>query len=235
MKDSVFETPGGYKTKADTIYEYLKEEIMNGKLRPGDRILLSKVAKGMGSSEIPVRESIRRLETERLVSIVPHAGAKVTGVSIDNIVDIYSTRAIVEGAAAGLAATTISDEQLGKIGSMLRLMEESHSKGKIEDFAKIDKAFHIEIYNACANKHLCQLVMNLWNETQRARSVFNLRADRLSSFLSDHKLIYSELCKKNAQAVEKLVKQHRLDVATALIEYDRQRGEGTSIEGNTYI
>lgn len=208
-----------YKTKAEFIYEFLREEIMNGTLKPGDRLLLYKIAEQMGTSEIPVREAIKRLEAERLVNVVPHAGATVAGISIEHIMEIYTIRASLEGLAAGMAAQILTHEDLARLEELLHQMDESFEAGNIKDFAAHDREFHLSLYCMAPNRRLYQLILELWNESQRARSVFNLRTDRLGSFLKDHRELMEALERKDFESAEQIVRQHRLSVAKALVEY----------------
>lgn len=224
-----------FKTKAEFIYEYLKEDIMNGTLKPGDRLLLYKVAEDMGTSEIPVREAIKRLEAERLVLVVPHTGAKVAGISIERIMEIYTIRATLEALAAGMAAQVITKKNLDRLEELLHLMEQCRETGNINEFAKHDREFHLTLYQASPNRRLYQLILELWNESQRARSVFNLRADRISAFFEDHRKLLNALNEKEVEKTEQIVRQHRLDVAKALLEYHKSVEPDAQISPNTYI
>lgn len=210
-----------HKTKGEAIYDYLKEQIMNGTLKPGDRIVLSRIAEETGTSEIPVREAIKRLETERLVQGVPHVGVKVAEISVSKIMDIYTIRASLEGLAAGMAVDVITKNDLLVLDNLLSSMEKAFREGVINEFAKHDKEFHLYLYQTQPNKRLLQLIVGLWDESQRARSVFNLRTDKIGSFLSDHRKLVESLKLKDKQLAEHIARQHRLDVANALIEYNK--------------
>lgn len=224
-----------YKTKAEAIYETLRVQIMDGTLKPGERLILSKIAGDMETSEIPVREAIKRLEVEHLVKVIPHSGATVTGISADGIIDIYAIRAVLEGLAAKLAAQVITQKDILHLEALMESMEGAYSSGRISDFARSDKEFHLSIYSVISNKRLYQMIINLWNETQRARSVFNLRSDRMSAFLLDHRNLLEALKEANEELAESIVKQHRLDVAKALIEYDQTILINSNNLNNGYI
>ena len=223
-----------YKTKGETIYDYLKEQIMDGTLKPGERIVLSRIAEEMGTSEIPVRDAIKKLEAERLVKGVPHVGVKVAGISISKIMDIYHIRAALEGFATGITVDVLTPSNLLDLQNQLRLMEAACMEGRVSDFAKHDKEFHLSIYELCPNKRLHQMIIELWNESQRARSVFNLRSDRINAFLSDHRRLVDSLKCKDKQLAEHVARQHRLSVANALVEYN-QNYLAVENSGNDYI
>ncbi|RLA82489.1 MAG: GntR family transcriptional regulator, partial [Deltaproteobacteria bacterium] len=90
-------------TKSAAIYRFLKQDILNGRLRPGEKLVASKVAEAYGVSIIPVREALNRLRAEGLVTIIPHTGAYVTEIDLEDLKDLYPIRGVLEGFATRLA------------------------------------------------------------------------------------------------------------------------------------
>ena len=99
----------------EIVYEELKRQIMIGEIPPGTRMMEVELADDMGVSRTPIREAIRKLEKEGLVSIEPRRGAYASDVSIKDMVDVLEVREFLEGMAAGLAAKKITEEEVERI------------------------------------------------------------------------------------------------------------------------
>ena len=104
-----------YKPLRDVVFENLREAILEGKLKPGQRLMEVQLAEQLGVSRTPVREAIRKLELEGLVVMLPRKGAYVANMSLKDIMDVLEVRASLEGLAAYLAAERISDEDIKKL------------------------------------------------------------------------------------------------------------------------
>ena len=104
-----------YKPLRDVVFENLREAIVEGRLKPGQRLMEVQLAEQLGVSRTPVREAIRKLELEGLVVMLPRKGAYVANMSLKDLKDVLEIRASLEGLAASLAAERISDEDIKKL------------------------------------------------------------------------------------------------------------------------
>ena len=86
----------GFKTKTEVVYDFLKKNILNGRYRPGEKIVISVIARRLDVSDIPIREAIKRLQTEGLLDITPHVGAKVVEIDQNEFEQITMIRAQLE-------------------------------------------------------------------------------------------------------------------------------------------
>src|SRR5512133_2830966 len=100
------------KTKNVAVYRKLRQNILKGKLKPGQKIVMADLAKEFGLSETPVREAIRRLESDGYVQFTPHMGAVVTGIDEGQLVEIYLIRSELEALAARLAGAYVTERDL---------------------------------------------------------------------------------------------------------------------------
>jgi len=116
------------------LVEFLKQEILGGRLNPGDRIVETKFARELGISQTPVREAVRHLSGEGIVTIVPNRGPVVNELSARDIFEIYSLRASIEGLAIRLATQIATDEE---VGALERFYEEMKSKANAEDVVSL--------------------------------------------------------------------------------------------------
>lgn len=105
------------------VYNHIRDGILAGTFAKGDELKEKNIGDELGVSRTPVREALRQLELEGLVSIIPNKGAFVEGVSTDDIRDIYEIRALLEGLCARWAATRISDEMMAAMEENIYLTE----------------------------------------------------------------------------------------------------------------
>jgi DNA-binding GntR family transcriptional regulator len=113
---------GIYQTKSEIIYQEIKEDIINGKYKPNERIVISDVAREFGASDIPVREAMRHLESDGLIQSKPYVGAIVTNFDLADIRKIYQIRAVLEGLATRQAVDRIDKNGFKKLETILSKM-----------------------------------------------------------------------------------------------------------------
>ncbi len=135
------------------IRELIRNAIMKGLLKPGERIVESQIAKQMGVSQAPVREALRELEQEGLVITYPHRGASVREITKKDIYEIYSLRAVLERFAVELQVPEYRDEDFHQLETFIRNMITTAQKGDTEAFVEADFNFHAYICR-CAGHEL---------------------------------------------------------------------------------
>jgi len=197
----------GYSLRTK-IYNQLKNAILNGIYKPGESLIEMKVAKEMGVSRTPVREAIRQLELEGLVSSIPNKGVVVEGVTEQDVEDIYTIRKMIEGLAARWAAEKITVEQLKEMKDVLDLMEFYTEKGEIDKVSELDTQFHDIVFRACDSRPLESVLTNFHHFIQRARLVSIKSAGRAPVSLEEHRNIYSALSNHNPDEAEKAMVSH---------------------------
>ncbi|MDI3480605.1 MAG: hypothetical protein PWQ97_260 [Tepidanaerobacteraceae bacterium] len=197
----------GYSLRSK-IYHHLKNAILNGVYKPGESLIELKVAKELGVSRTPVREAIRQLELEGLVSSIPNKGVVVEGITEQDVEDIYTIRKMIEGLAARWAAEKISDEQLKEMKDILDLMEFYTEKGEIDKVSELDTQFHDIIFRACDSRPLESVLTNFHHFIQRARLVSIKSTGRAPVSLEEHRKIYNALASHDPDAAEKAMIRH---------------------------
>lgn len=135
-----------YKPLRDVVFENLREAIVEGRLKPGQRLMEVQLAEQLGVSRTPVREAIRKLELEGLVVMLPRKGAYVANMSLKDLKDVLEIRASLEGLAASLAAERISDEDIKKLEFIIEEFNDSINESNVEALLKKDVEFHECIY-----------------------------------------------------------------------------------------
>lgn len=212
----------GYSLR-NRIYQHLKNAILNGVYKPGESLIELKVARELGVSRTPVREAIRQLELEGLVSSIPNKGVIVEGVTEKDVEDIYTIRKMIEGLAARWAAEKITPEQLKELKDVLDLMEFYTQKGEIDKVSELDTQFHDIIFRACQSRPLESVLSHFNHFIQRARLVSIKSIGRAQVSLEEHKKIYEALEKRDPEEAEKAMISHVEKARMNLTPYLKER------------
>lgn len=170
----------------DQIADALRRDILHGTLRPGQRITVSTLAKELGVSHIPVREAVRRLEAEALIETVPHQGALVADVHLDELHEIYELRRLIEGDIAARAATAYRPEDLDTIDAALRRLLDADPTDPAGNWMDAHRAFHAAILAPASTVWNQRLLGLLWQSAERYHRLYTLVFGSLSSANADH-------------------------------------------------
>lgn len=208
-----------YKTKAQIIYEKLKDEINGGAYLPGDRIVISKIAKDNNISEIPVREAIRTLESENLVELVPNVGPIVSKIKKEDVIENFMIRGVLEGYAARLSIDYITKEMLDELEELIDKMDSYLREGNLLEYGKLNQLFHLTIYSCLPYKNLYKMIKNMWEEYERTRSVFMLSPERCKSSNEEHREILRLIKNKEYEKVENYLREHKIKSSHELIKH----------------
>ena len=181
-----------YKPLREIVFETLRGAIIDGTLKPGERLMEVQLAEDMGVSRTPVREAIRKLELEGLVLMIPRKGAYVSGISSKDIADVFEVRAALESLAAGLAAERITEQELEDLNRFMVEVTINAEIGDLEKVIKSDTDFHDQIYRASRNSRLVQIINNLRDRIQRFRSASLAHPGRIKETLEEHKAARSD-------------------------------------------
>lgn len=211
----------GFPTKHRFAYEQIKESILTGSLRPGDRLNTRILAERLGISEIPVREAIKQLEAEGLVVVVPHVGATVTAFSATDVLELYQILAILEPSVTALSVPHFSEAALQRLVEVGKTMDAAMAAGDVEAYGRLNREFHFTIYSACPNRRLQALVHQLWEHAARYRAVFKLVSGHAEQSHREHHEIIGAILRGDAREAEQAMARHRRHVMESLLELAR--------------
>ena len=211
------------RTVTSTLVENLRDEILLGELAPGQYIRLEEIAARFDVSTMPVREALRDLEAEGLVTIYPHKGAVVTQLSADELQDIYDVRAVLEEMATQLAVPHMTEATFSQLLSYIDQMD-SHL-GELITLIKLNHNFHITLYSASGRRHLCDLTRLLRYRTQHYLHAFISNLGGMPQAQAEHRAIIEACRLGNSDHAASLVHNHVAHVGHAIVEYVRQQGE----------
>jgi DNA-binding GntR family transcriptional regulator len=198
----------GFRSKQEFAYSAIREAIVNGELKPKERLVISTLADGLGISEIPTREALKRLEAEGYATMTSN-GMVVSSVSSEELADLLEIRIELEGMAIRRAASRIDEEGLLELKKLYSQMLMAIEKNDMSEFSLIDKEFHSTIYMYCGVDILIKTIMDAWSHSERGRAIFHLAPWRTEFSMKEHQVILEALEKKDALKAEEVLKRHK--------------------------
>lgn len=197
-----------YKPLRDVIFDTLRQAIIVGELKPGERLMEVQLAEKMGVSRTPVREAIRKLELEGLVSMLPRKGAHVAELSVKDIMDVLEVRATLDGLATALAAQNIKDDELKELKNVLQQLVNYIEKENLQGSIKKDVEFHEIIYRCSRNDKLIQIVSNLREQVHRFRVIYMKDYISPKELIREHMDIYDAIASRNPDTARGVAEKH---------------------------
>lgn len=214
-----------YLTKTEIILDVLRQRVMSGVYVPGQRLVLRTIANEFSCSDIPVREAMRSLAAEQLVTIAPHEGARVTHFDSRELVEQTQARSLLEPEANVLAAPHMSEEDFASMDNLLSQMTAIVDEGAEGDYGRLNREFHRVILGRCPNRTIVQLIEDLWGKAERGRAVHRVFDGHLGKSLSQHKEIVRAMKAGDLVGLRKVSERHcahGLEAVRRLCEEDKK-------------
>ena len=193
------------------VFRRLRNDILSGVSKEHDELRETTIGEELGVSRTPVREALRQLELEGLVTIVPNKGAYVTGISKKDVHDIYKIRSMLEGMCARWATRYITPEQIGELEEVI-LLSEFHLKRKNEEKAvqvsELDGKFHKVLYEASNSRILEHVLSDFHKYVQMARTHSVESRERAEKSIEEHRAILEAIKGKDEDQAERLANAH---------------------------
>ena len=190
------------------VFVQIENHILNGKYQSGHSLTEKELADELGVSRTPIREALRQLELEGLVKSIPNKGVIVTGISNQDIEDIYSIKMSIEGLAARLAAQRIDEDEITALEEIIDLTEFYLKKNDFERLLLLDSQFHETIFKASKNWPLKNMLRNLHNYVKGARINSLSSPGRANKMLEEHRRMLLAIKGKDPDEAERLTKEH---------------------------
>lgn len=197
----------------ERVFKKIRESIIMGEYQAGDVLRETVIAKELSVSRTPVREAIRQLELEGLVHSIPNKETVVTGITDEDVQDIFMIRSRLEGLAARRAAERITEEELNEMKEVLDLTEFYASKKDIEHMGELDHLFHNIIYKAAKSKIMKQVLSDFHSYVQKTRMASLATPGRVKGLIAEHTAIYEAIKAKDGEQAETLMNQHIREVS----------------------
>lgn len=212
----------GRRVFREEVKEHLISAILRGDLKPGDRVIETKIAARLGVSQGPVREALRELELLGFVESAPFRGAQVCDVSLEELGQLYPLRALVEGMAARAAASRIDEAALATLADLLETMRAAAGRGDAQAHIEADIAFHRVVVEASGSR----LLRRFWDGMQLPATTFLTFAvsrRSLDELAERHVAVLDALRAHNPVAAEAAIHRHIQEPGEWVAETLRQR------------
>ena len=210
---------GGYSLR-EKIFLKLRQDILDGKYKSGDSLVELKLAEELGVSRTPVREAIRQLELEGLVSCIPNKGVFVEGITGQDIEDIYAIRECIEGLAARWAIERMDQESLKELENLCELMEFYTRKGDLDQVGELNSRFHDLIFESTNSKPLMQILSDLQYYIGNIRLASLKLPGRAAKSLDEHKAIVRAFKDRDIEKGERVLVEH---IRNSRLNYEKMR------------
>jgi DNA-binding GntR family transcriptional regulator len=190
------------------VYERLKKAIVSGDIKPGSRVVESRLGLALGISRTPVREALHKLEREGLLERGAGGGFFVADLERSDIEETFGIRTVLESYAARLAALHHRPEDLKPLEEKVSQYQRCLEKGDTDGLFAINTEFHDMLYALSRSPRLIKMINDLKDQIFRFRRVILNRGDMARVSNEDHRLMLRLIRERNAEHVEKVVREH---------------------------
>lgn len=218
-----------YRTVKNALVDRIREEILQGTYPPGQHLRLEELARRFGVSHMPIREALRHLEAEGIVTNIPHKGTFVTRLTAAEMEDIYDIRSTLEALATRLAVPRLTPEVLAELEQILEAMD--GAMDALPTFIMLNHRFHMTLYSASGRRHLCELLRTLRYRMHHYMYTLRAHTSDLAPVQQEHRAILAACRAGDAEEAARRVRDHVAQVGQAIIQSmvqaEAQDGAGT--------
>ena len=197
-----------YLPLRDVVFYTLRQAILKGELKPGERLMEMQLANQLGVSRTPIREAIRKLELEGLVLMIPRRGAVVAKITEKDLRDVLEVRTSLEKLAIELACQRMPDETIPDLRQALEAFKEALKKEDLTAQAEKDEQFHDVIFKSTGNQRLIQMLNNLREQMYRYRLEYLNDSSAHERLVEEHEAIIQALSVKDKEKAADIIARH---------------------------
>ena len=205
-----------FQTRDEFVADRIREAILSGYLKPGQKLDQNEIAELLNVSRSPVREALRRLAAEGLVRMYPHRGAVVAELSPEELEEIYFIRGVLEGLAARLAAPRMDDD---RIATLRAILEELESVSDPDRWLELNRRFHHTIYQAANRPRLLSIIENLRNTSAPYILQYIASSHHMEEARESHRHILEACEKRDGPLAEEETRKHLKAVCDGVLVY----------------
>ena len=205
----------------DVVFNTLRQAILIGELKTGERLMELHLADRLGVSRTPVREAIRRLELEGLVTMIPRKGAEVARITEKSMSDVLEVRRTLDALCAELACDRITPESLAALKKACDHFEQCVGTHDAKKIAEADVSLHDIIVEATGNQRLIQMVHNLSEQMYRYRFEYIKDSSQHDTLVKEHRIIYQSIVDKDKDTAAAAARLHIDNQKKAIIRQIR--------------
>lgn len=222
--------PSGRRTLAEEAAAELHALILSGELPSGTPLRLEELARRLDMSQMPIREGLRRMQALGLVEIVPHKGAWVRELSMDDLRDTHETRLALESLAVRAAAGRFADADAKAAAAALAEHVRLSKAGDIVASRQAHTDFHFAIYRAGGSRWLPRAIEPVWQNSERYRFGSRQTRARIEQTRQEHQAILDACLAKDPEAAEAALRSHLEGAMVRITETMAARAAGTPLD-----
>ncbi|MCD6526427.1 MAG: GntR family transcriptional regulator [Desulfuromonas sp.] len=207
-----------HQTLREKILENIRDAILKGTLKAGERVSEPDLAERYGISRTPIREAFRQLESEGYLTVVPRKGAVVTALSERDVEEFYSIKSILEGYAARLAAEKLTDKEIERLVTINDRLAKLATSGDVKTFFRVHNEFHEQFIRASGNEKLLELIQQLLKKFDRLRIASMSLPGRMEISVQEHVKIIEAFKQRDGDAADRLVRKNAAYGGQVLIQ-----------------
>jgi len=221
-----------FQTKEEYVYEALRTAILQCKLSPGERLVIDHLTTTFGTSTIPIRSALQRLQAEGLVEIVPHAGAVVSEISTDMVTEIFAILGALESIAFEFAAQKVQDSDLVRLEGILEQMEQAYQNGEIDRWSDLNGEFHLRVSEITGMELLQEFTRRTLNYWGRIRLCYlkGMVSIRIPPAQAEHREMLELLKQRQGKQLAAKVAQHNWQAREAYLGLIQSQPQSLSPE-----
>lgn len=208
MTDNLVLDMKNYLPLRIVVFRTLRNAILKGELKPGERLMEVHLANTLGVSRTPIREAIRLLEKEGLVVTSPRKGAEVASMTEKSLEDVLEVRNALDELAVTVACKNLKEDDIFILKEKIEDFKEAVSKKNVRDIVKKDEAFHDAIYKITKNDKLLEIISNLREQMYRYRYEYIKTNADYNVLVEEHNDIFMGLIKRDALYVQTAMHRH---------------------------
>lgn len=210
------------RTIREQVREILKQRILSSEpgYRPGDKLVISDVCRGLGISPTPLKQALARLERDGLVEIRPRRGTYIAKLSYEDLFEVVEVLRGLELLSIDLCGDSFSHEALRRMSGSIADAERSLEEGLSLDYARVDKEFHSSLVMACGNKWLAETYANLYLHTEVRLALYSRVEENVRSSLEDHKSMLEVLRNSDKTEAKNAISAHWDNAQERLLRTD---------------
>lgn len=209
------------KTVTDMALEVLRERILRGEYAEGEQLRQDALAESLGVSRIPVREALRQLEAEGLVTFTPHYGAVVSSLSLEEIEELCELRALLESELMRIAITNLVEEDHERVEAILAAYEAAFERGDIAEWGALNWRFHSALLSAADRPLTLNVLSTLHNQSDRYMRMQLALTHGEDTAIGEHRAIAAAARTGEADCAARLLREHIIGAGHRLIEFLR--------------
>lgn len=216
-----FPAAGGAVTKQQVVYRTLREAILRCELRPGVRLVIDDLARQFKVSIIPVREALRQLQTEGLVTSIAHVGGAVAPISVESVVEVFSVLEGLELAATRLAAERADADDIARLSELIEAMDRAITAGSPGLWADLNTEFHVAIAEIAGMPMLLDMLRRAFDHWERVRRFYfsDVLIHRTRVAQAEHHELLDRIRTRDLARLELTIRQHNQGALAAYTAY----------------